>query len=275
MRRVSPSFAKGAISMVPRGGDSGVAPIDLQKAQLEHDGYVNAVRQCVEGSGADVVVLDADDDAPDCCFVEDLAVVARGLAFLTRPGAPSRQREAGPFRAVFEKWGLEVMDMHTMDVHLASGKDVATVDGGDCLFLGDVLFVGRSSRTNDAGIAQLADAFSHVHLPVVPVDVPRGLHLKSSLSGLDQETILAHDHPDTEFLVEQLLQHQPRDVIRVPDQDAANAVRIGSAILYNAKYEYLPELLHPFASHLVGADASEAFKADGLLTCQSVIVERS
>lgn len=43
--------------------------------------------------GLDVIELPADENHPDCMFVEDIAVVCNGTALLTRPGHPSREKE--------------------------------------------------------------------------------------------------------------------------------------------------------------------------------------
>ena len=58
------------------------------------------------------------------------------------------------------------------------------IDGGDCLFVGDALFVGLSKRTNLQGFQSIAAAFSP--LPVIPIDfgidLEQTLHLKSASS---------------------------------------------------------------------------------------------
>ena len=86
------------------------------------------------------------DDCPDAVFVEDTVVVCAGLAVLTRPGAPSRRAETAAVEPVVATLGLAV----------ARIEAPGTLDGGDVLQVGTTVYVGRSGRTNAAGIAQLA-----------------------------------------------------------------------------------------------------------------------
>jgi len=62
---------------------------------------------------------------------------------------------------------------------LVSLEPPATLDGGDVLQLGRKLHVGRSGRTNDAGIEQLRTLTMPFGYEVVPVDFSGCLHLKA------------------------------------------------------------------------------------------------
>lgn len=88
--RLSESFETGAI---------GAKNVDLSLAKQQHAEYVATLRRL----GLDVIELPPDEALPDCVFVEDTAVVVNGTAFITRPGAPSRQKEVsllGRVRAI-------------------------------------------------------------------------------------------------------------------------------------------------------------------------------
>ena len=50
----------------------GTGPTNLDEARLQHSAYVSKLRNL----GVVVKELEAHDDYPDCCFVEDHAVVA-------------------------------------------------------------------------------------------------------------------------------------------------------------------------------------------------------
>ncbi|MEO0606252.1 MAG: hypothetical protein AAF211_32785 [Myxococcota bacterium] len=84
VREVPDSFVS-ALAETPRR-------ISLTKARKQHARYVEALR----AAGAGVRVVPADEDHPDCPFVEDQAVVLGSRALITRAGHPSRQGEAGP-----------------------------------------------------------------------------------------------------------------------------------------------------------------------------------
>ena len=86
------------------------------------------------------------DDCPDSVFVEDTVVVCDDLAVLTRPGAAARRGEVDGTEVVVRALGLEVVRI----------EPPGTLDGGDVLQVGSMVYVGRGGRTNDVGIRQLA-----------------------------------------------------------------------------------------------------------------------
>jgi dimethylargininase len=158
-----------------------------------------------------------------------------------------------------------VLSQHTPLLRLSDG----TLDGGDCLRLGKRLFVGRTARTNDAGIAALAAALAKHAVDVVPVDVPHGvLHLKCVCSPLDHERMLL-----AEGTLDPRLFGSAR-VLLVPAAEsyAANVVAHGPRVLVPEGFPRTRELLERagFAAHAI--DNRELRKADSALTCLSVIM---
>ena len=84
--------------------------------------------------GCEIVQVAAADALPDSVFVEDTAIVLDEIAVITRPGAAlaaagdrRRRGNAGRFR------------------QLQFLSEPATLDGGDVLRLGRVLYVGLGS----------------------------------------------------------------------------------------------------------------------------------
>jgi N-dimethylarginine dimethylaminohydrolase len=119
-------------------------PCDLALAQREHDAYVDALVRL----GVTVHELGVETDDPDLVYQFDpLLVCDRGVIPL-RPGKPNRSGEP----AVVEAW----MDERLIPIH---GRIDApgSIEGGDTFWLRqDLLCVGRTLRTNDAGARQLA-----------------------------------------------------------------------------------------------------------------------
>src|SRR5918994_2588454 len=114
------------------------AAIDPGRARAQHAAYRDALADLVE-----LVVLPAEDELPDACFVDDCAVLLGGQALLTRPGAPAR---AGEPEALAGALAGLVDDLHRMTAP-------ATLDGGDVLRLGRALVPGRPQRTTPGGVA--------------------------------------------------------------------------------------------------------------------------
>ncbi len=129
--------------------------------------------------GNELEILTADNDHPDCVFIEDTAVVIGSVAVATRPGEEARRGELQP---VIER--LERM------VPVVEIEAPGTLDGGDVMVLEDNVFVGRSKRTNDEGIAQLRVIVESQGLSVIAVPVEGVLHLKSGVLPVDDHTVV-------------------------------------------------------------------------------------
>lgn len=118
-------------------------PVDLDRARREHAGLV----ETLDRLGARVHLLDAETDDPDLVYVFDPLLVADGGAIPLRPGKPNREGEP----AVLEAW-TSAHGIPTLGRIEAPGR----VEGGDTFWLRpDLLCVGRTLRTNDAGARQL------------------------------------------------------------------------------------------------------------------------
>lgn len=249
VRGVPSSFARALVAVAPD------EPIDVERARSQHRAYLAGLRQ----AGAEVVEIPADESHPDCCFVEDTAVVAGGIALLTRPGAPSRRGEPAGVRAALSRW-LAVVDMEAP----------ATLDGGDCLRLGDRLYIGRSVRTNAAGIGQAREIFGRVGIEVIEVPVRGALHLKSVCSPLADRIVLVAPGtlPADTF--------PPGVAVEVPAAEAvgANLVEVGGSALVAAGCPVVASLVAGGGLVPIPVDTSELRKADGALTCLSIVIDR-
>lgn len=247
-REISASFA-AALSAAPPD-----PPIDVVLARAQHAAY----RAALAALGLRVEVLAADEQLPDGCFVEDTAVIAAGVALITRPGAPSRRAE--PASVAARLGGM---------VELATMIEPATLDGGDCMRVGATIFVGRSARTNAAGIARLAEVFEPRGLRVVPIELPADvLHLKCVCAPLADDRITLADGtiPRAAF--------GAVDVVAIPagESYAANVLAIGDRVLVADGFPRTHDALTRAGYRLHPLAASEVRKADGALTCLSLLL---
>ena len=248
VRELAGSFADALTAVRP------APPIDVARARAQHAAYVAGLGWL----GATVTVLEADERFPDGCFVEDCAVIAGGVALLTRPGAPSRQGEVAVVAAALERL-----------VECATMAAPATLDGGDCLRIGRRIFVGRSARTNQAGLQRLAEVFMPRGLRVVAVTLPPGvLHLKCVCSPLGDGRVLVAEGVLPAGTFEDLtLVEVPRD-----EAYAANCVAVGGRALMAAGYPGARAAVEAAGLEVRTLDVSETRKADGALTCMSLLL---
>jgi len=125
---------------------------DLSIFQHHHADYVAALRS----TGADVLVLEADEDFPDSVFVEDAALCLPEGVVIMRPGAPTRLGEAQAIKPVFNKFYDEVLEI----------KGSGFIEGGDILVTEKEILVGTSARTTSDGIEELRALTSRWHYKV-------------------------------------------------------------------------------------------------------------
>jgi dimethylargininase len=227
-------------------------PLDPARARLQHEGY----RAALEAGGFATSLLAGDEDHPDCCFIEDAAVILGGAALATRPGHPSRRGEVA---AVAAALGERLV--------VARMEAPATLDGGDVLRLGRRLFVGESERTSALGRESLARWAAPLGFEMVPVALQGVLHLKSAATALDEGTVLVFPGAVDEAAFGGLR------VVAVAgnDPEAANAVRLPDGrILVAAHLPQSAAAVRAAGFTPVACEVSEFARADGGLTCLSV-----
>ena len=248
-REVPPSIDRCELTFIGR------EPIDLPRAQAQHDAYCARLA----GAGLQVVRLSADPACPDCCFVEDTAVVLDELAIVTVPGAEPRRAETAAI--------AEALVPYRPIVQMALP---ATLEGGDVLQMGRRLFVGRSSRSNPAGIDFLRRAVSPHGYELVAVDVAGCLHLKSAVTALDEETVLANPAwiDVTPLAAYRTLQVAPGE------PGAANVLRVRGEVWGHPGFPRTLDRLERAGYPVTPVDISEFVKAEGALTCKSLLFRR-
>ena len=230
-------------------------PIDPARAGAQHRAYVAALEQL----GCEVHWLAPEPELPDAVFVEDTAVVVDEVAVVTRPGAPSRRPETASVAAA-----------------LAPHRPVATIDapgtmdGGDVLRLGRTVYAGRSTRTNDAGIAQLGRHLGAFGYEVRSVQTHGCLHLKSAITEVADGVLLANPAWIDPGVF-------PGQVIPVDSAEpyAANALRVEGQVIYAAAWWRTRRRLERCGIRVRPVDVSELAKAEAGVTCCSVVLRRT
>jgi dimethylargininase len=240
VRRPGPRLAEGLVTHGVRRA------VDVGLAVRQWESYVEAL----VAAGWEVVEVAAADDCPDAVFVEDPVVVRGRTAVIARSGAVQRRAETAGLAAALVGYDIRRIE--------APG----TLDGGDVLKVGDTIYAGRSGRTNDDGIRQLA-----AHLPgttVVTVPVTKVLHLKSAVTALPDGTVIGHPP----------LVDDPAvfpDFLAVPEESGAHVVLLGGdTVLMAAGAPRTAALLADRGLRPVTVDISEFEKLEGCVTCLSV-----
>lgn len=249
------AVVRGVPSSFDRAITSGATPepIDVRLAREQHLRYCSALRR----AGLSLIKIESDDRFPDCVFVEDTAIVAGSKAIIAEMAAESRRGEAD----AVEKRLSEFFDIQ----HL---EPPATLDGGDVLRIDERIFVGLSTRTNREAAEQLAAILRPEGFELVTVEVRHVLHLKSACTHVGEDLILLRPG---------YLDEAPFDAYRtiiVPESEshAGNCVSINGRVLIPTGAPRTRAMLEEHGYTTIELDISESRKADGLLTCSSIIL---
>ena len=231
----------------------GRQPLDLHRAAAQHAAYERAL----EDLGFSIRRLDPQPELPDSVFVEDAALVLDEVAVIARPGARSRRAETATIAEALAPFRP-----------LARIEPPGTLEGGDVLRLGRRIFVGRSSRTNDEGIAQLHALVGLLGYSVQAVPVTECLHLKSAVTDVAPGTLLVNPRwiPVRVFDDCRLIEVDPRE------PHAANALLAGGRVLFPEAFTGTAARLRAEGIGVQVLDVSEIAKAEGGLTCCSLLI---
>jgi len=251
-RAVPPSIDRCELTHLER------EPIDYARAVREHAAYEDALRQ----AGCRVERLPDLPDDPDSVFVEDTAIVFDRVAVVARPGAASRREEVAS--------AVRALERHRPLAHI---QPPATLDGGDVLVTPGRVFVGISGRTNADGARQLATVLAPHGIDVVPVTVTGCLHLKSAVTAIPPEggshspALLVNSAwiDPAHFAGFDLVEVDPSE------PHAANVLAVGGRVICAEAHTKTRRRLDARGIATVAVPAGELAKAEGGVTCCSII----
>ena len=245
-RRVSPCIGKCELTYLTR------RPIDVRRARRQQQAY----ERLLSDLGLHVISLPAEQELPDAAFVEDTAVVTDEVAVVTTMGCTARRREVDSISPVLEKYRL-----------LQSINGAGLLEGGDVVQVGRTLFVGISTRTNANGVSQLSKIVTPYGYEVRPVQVKGCLHLSTGCGFIGRNTILANPS------WVDLSPFEGFEIINVSPSEpwSANGLTLADHVLISAASPQTAARVRERGFRVLTVDISEFEKAEGGLTCLSLI----
>jgi dimethylargininase len=227
--------------------------IDLDLLSRQHDDYERSLKRL----GCEIVRAASTPHLPDSVFVEDTVVVLDDICVMTRPGAPSRQAEVATVAEVLSNY----REVETID-------SPATIDGGDVMVVGKTVFVGASTRTNQDGFAQLKTIGTRLGYTIELLNIDGCLHLKSAVSFVGEDTLLVNldrcHIADYKYRLLSVAANEP---------DAANALYVNGSVVFPLSFPETSEMMLANGIKLEPVDVSEIQKAEGGVTCCSIVFE--
>ena len=245
-RAVSPAIVNCELTFLDR------RPIDLEKAREQHRAY----EQLLASLGVEVISLPEEPALPDSMFVEDPAIVLDELAVILPLGTAARRHEAASLAKAHEKFRK-----------IAQITPPGSLEGGDVLRIDRTLYVGISTRTNAEGIRQLTELLAPHNYQLIAVPVTGCLHLKSAVTYLGRNTLLANrawfdPAPLTGYTWIDVAPEEPH---------AANALALNNTVIFPASFLRTRTRIEAAGFHVTSLDISELQKAESGLTCSSLL----
>ncbi len=159
---------------------------DLAAASAEHETLASIIRS----AGAEIIYADNGDNLSlDAVYVRDAALPLPSGMLLARMGKGARHREPESLRTIFEAHNIAIV---------GAIEAPGTLEGGDCLWIdAKTLLIGRTWRTNQSGIDQVAEILGDDYR-VLGFDMPnyKGandvFHLMSVLSPINARLVVGY-----------------------------------------------------------------------------------
>ena len=230
---------------------------DMDLALGSHKAYIAAL----EAHGTDVIVLPGMSDHPDCCFVEDTAIMIDDKVVISNMGHPSRVGEE-----------LAVKEYLSKDYDIIKMPNNCRLDGGDVVFYDDCFLIGISSRTNNHGAEFLGKEIKENGYDVRFINIPHStLHLTTVCSTPRPGTMImaeGHLNVDAFSFVD--------EIIRIPNSESYASNVLGysnNRVVIPNDFPQTRQILLDHSFSITSVDMAPIMEADGSLTCLSVFIK--
>ena len=250
-------FTKAIVKFPCRNMVAGLSSAELGQpdynlALKQHKEYISALEYC----GLEVHILEADENYPDSCFIEDIALLTPHCAIITNPGANTRKGEIIGIKAQLEKFYTNIEQI----------EDPGTIEAGDIMMTGSHYYIGLSERTNKQGAEQMIYILDKYGMSGSIVKLKEVLHLKTGLAYLENNNLLASG----EFLNKK--EFQKFNIIEIDKSEAyaANCIWVNDHVIIPAGYPGTNQQIKDAGYKTIEVDVSEFRKLDGGLSCLSL-----
>ena len=239
-------------SMVKGLTTSRLGSPDYEKAFIQHQAYVQALKEC----GLEVTVMPADEEFPDSTFVEDTALLTPHCAIIMNPGAPSRKDEILKVKSTVSQFYTIIEEI----------SDPGTVEAGDIMMVGNHYYIGISERTNRNGAEQVIKILNNYGMTGSTIELKCVLHLKTGLAYIENNNLIVSGEFTTNPAFDAF------NKIQIPDNEryAANCIWINGTVIIPDGYPVTMQRIADLGYSVIEVNMSEFQKLDGGLSCLSL-----
>ena len=249
VRKPSKSMLEG----ISTGMFSEDKPI-YEDAINQHAEYVKTI----ESLGVEALVLEALEEYPDSCFVEDPAVVLKECAIITNSPRESRNGEKFEIEPAIKKY--------YSDDQIFYIEAPGTMEGGDVMVVDKHIYIGQSDRTNAEGAKQFSEIVEKYGYTTSTVSVTEGLHLKDFAIYLENNNMLVSEKMNEE----EAFKDFNRFVVPKEELYAINSLYINGTVLVPDGFPKTLEHIKSLGYPVKVVNTDEFKKIDGSLTCLSL-----
>lgn len=216
--------------------------------------------------GIQVEVIEQRKGLPDMVFAADQGIVRSGTVLLANFRYPERAKESIYYQRWFKEHGFRLRELPAP----------ASFEGGDALFIGNLLFVGTGFRASSESCQELARLIGIEVFPLELID-PYFYHLDMSFLPINASTAFFYP-PAYSEQSRQLLEEKVPNLLKLTAEAAqafaANSFVSGNDIIIpTATPSSFRESLADFGLQAHEVDISEFKKSGGGLHCLINVLE--
>ncbi len=231
---------------------------NVNEAREQH----KKLREIMRIAGAEVIEIPELEGHPNSVFTMDTALSLGDSYIKLRMGLPARRGEEEWMGKILENLGLERED---------EVKTPGTAEGGDLIPAYPIFFIGRSTRTNKEGAAQIAKIVEELGYEARIIKVPDlHLHLGGAMTLIGEDRILACNSIPRNLL-------KGFDVIWLNCSSfiSGNVIYLGNEkVIVERRNEEAKKKLEKEGYEIFTLDLSEFVKGSGGPSCLILSLER-
>jgi N-dimethylarginine dimethylaminohydrolase len=229
--------------------------VDRATAQKQWETLV----QALESLSIKVDVIEQFPDVPDMVFATDQGIVRDGHILLANFRYAQRKKERHYYREWFRDHGFGLRAL----------SNVFSFEGGDALFLGNMLLVGTGFRANVASCEELSQKLDIDVFPLRLKD-PNFYHLDMCFLPLNAETAFYYPpafSQNSQNMLKKLVKNLHEFTEAEADGFAANSFVSDGSVIVQAGVPTFKKKLEKLGKQVIEVDVSEFNKAGGGIHC--------
>ncbi len=229
--------------------------VDKQKAMSQW----RALVKCLKSLGIQVEIIEQKLGVPDMVFATDQGVMHKNKMLLANFRYKERQKERLYYRDWFHRHKYKTVEL----------SNVFSFEGGDALFIDDMLIIGTGFR---AGVASCEEIATTLNIDVMPLRLinPAFYHLDMAFFPLDSETAFYYPPAfsnNSKNLLKRIIPNLYAFTKFEADHYAANSFVTGNHVVVQAGIPTFNTKLKKLGKKVHEVDVGEFKKAGGGIHC--------